>query len=662
MFTTLDIDQKLIAWQAFIDRQEILSGVHPLIANSWKRCWTRLDPYHEIVPKRLNPDLLLAAQVACFDLISIARPIMEDIHQYIERSGTVIALVNNAGFILDLLGDPDMLAHLEQLSISTGSMLSEFQMGTNAFAIALTERVPVSVVGPEHYLQRYHGLAETTAPIFDLSGRALGALGIINFHYSFHVHTLGVVVAGARAIEGIRQSDQLLEEQNQRLAQLNTILAANSEGILVWNADRVLMHINPAAADILGLPEHIMLGRHIGEFIEYPGFIRQAVEKREPLTDVEMIIKVGGRSINCLISLRYVYNKDDLLWIICTARQEKDLRKLVQRQMGTYTSLTLSDLPGESPKMKRVRRFVKFAAPAQASILISGERGTGQNTLASAIHSESPRRDGPFLIFACSSVPSELVVSELLGVDEGISNKKPGGRPSKFELAHGGTIFFQDVDTLSLEAQGVLRNVIDLGIVQRLGSQRPIPVDVRVIASTCANIPELIAKGSFRSDLFYRLSAFEINPPPLRERLEDLPLLAEKIANRFSKQLNRPLALDPATIEALRKYSWPGNLRELEAVLGRAAVQAGFSGMIGPSHIPDYIRNPIPKANESNNLQTVKSLSELEHEAILQAARVCNGNVSEMARLLGVGRTTLWRKLKAFNILPDDYRVNSKTD
>jgi PAS domain S-box-containing protein len=658
----LDIDQKLIAWKAFVESKEIVGGVQPLIANSWKRCWARLNPYSETAPRRLHPDQLLASQVACFDLISIARPIMEDIFQYIECSGTVIALVNRAGFLLDFLGDPDIINHLEQLAISTGSMLSEIQMGTNAFALALIDRVPASVVGPEHYLSLYHELAETAAPVFDSNGRPLGALGVINLHYGCHAHTLGVVVAGARAIEGIRLSDQMLAEQNQRLAQLNTILEANSDGILVWNADRVLMHINPAATEILGLPENTLLGRHIGEFIEYPKFLQQAVIKRQPLTDVEVNVKVGGRTITCLLSLRYIFGKDELLWIICTVRQEKDLRQLVQRQIGTYTSLTLADLPGESTKMKHLRRFVKLAAPAKANILISGERGTGQNALAGVIHNESPRRDGPFLIFACSSVPSEYLVSELLGADEGLSNNKPGGRPSKFELAHKGTIFFQDVDALPLEAQGVLLNVIDLGIVQRLGSQRPIPVDVRVIASTHANMQELIAKGSFRSDLFYRLSIFEISPPPLRERLNDLPLLAEKIAIRLSKQLNRPLVVNPAAIEALRNYSWPGNLRELETVLGRAAVQAGFSGIIGSSHLPNYIRNPIPKAIDANDFRAVKSLNELEREAILQTAKACNGNVSEMARLLGIGRTTLWRRLRAYNILPDDYRGNDKNN
>jgi PAS domain S-box-containing protein len=661
MYTsTLDIDQKVIAWKAFIEHQEILDGVQPMVANSWKRCWTRLNPYNEIIPKRLSPDHLLASQVACFDLISVARPIMEDIFDYIECSGTAIALVNRAGFVLDILGDSDIIAHLEQLTISTGCMLSEFQMGTNAFALSLIDRVPVCVVGSEHYLNRYHELAETAAPIFAANGRPLGALGVINLHYGCHPHTLGVVVAAARAIEGIRWADQLLAEQNQRLAQLNTILEANSEGILVWDADRVLMHINPAAAEILGLPADTMLGRHIGEFIEYPEFLQQAVIKRQPLTDVEVNIKVGERSITCLLSLRYIFNKNELLWIVCTARQEKDLRKLVQHQMGTYTSLTMADLPGDSTKMKRLRRFVKLAAPAKANILISSERGTGQNTLAGVIHNESPRRNGPFLIFACSSVPSEYLVSELLGVDEGLANNKPGGRPSKFELANKGTIFFQEVDALSLEAQGILLNVIDLGIVQRLGSQRPIPVDVRVIASTYANMQELIAKGSFRSDLFYRLSTFEINPPPLRERLDDLPLLAEKIVSRLSKQLNRHLVVQSATIEALRSYSWPGNLRELETVLGRAAVQAGFSGIIGPSHLPNYVRNPMPKVIDDNNFQAVKPLDDLEHEAILQTAIACNGNVSEMARLLGIGRTTLWRKLKSYNILPDDYRGNEK--
>ncbi len=656
MYISLDSQQQLAAWRAFIEQQEIMPGVNYPIINSWKRCWGRLDPFKNVHLKQLSAEHTLASQIASFDMISIARPIMEDIYQFIERSDTVVVLVNSAGIILDVLGDPEMLEYAEQFDISAGSLISEPQMGTNGFGLALIERFPVSVVGAEHYVQRFHSLAEAAAPIFDLGGRLVGALGLINRKNHYHPHSLGVTVAGARAIETQRHADHLLAEQNSQLTQLNAILGAQSEAVLVLNEERILMHISPTAAELMGMPAHTLLGRHIGEFTSYPDFLREAIEKRQPVSDVEVNIGVEDRSIACVLSLRYAFHRDQLKWIICTARRVKDVRHLVQQQMGAYASLTLADFPGESIEMRRVRRMVKAAAPAEASILIRGETGTGKTLLASAVHNESPRRDGPFLIIACSSIPGELVISELLGYAEGASSKQPGGRPSKFELAHGGTIYFQDVDVLPLEAQGVLLNVIDLGIVQRLGSNQPIPVEVRVVASSEMNIEELVSKGNFRSDLFYRLSSFEIRVPPLREHIQDLPLLVDKIVVRLSRQLKRQISVHPVAIELLCKYLWPGNLRELEAVLSRTAVQGGFSGVISKEQLPKYILHPSNYPGVPPNSPEILSLDEMEREAIMQAARFCNGNVSEMARVLGVGRTTIWRRLKTFNISPDDYR------
>ena len=417
----LDIQGQQIVWFEFIEHQKIHSHVQPMVLNSWKRWIGRLNPYRGSPLTRLSDDHLLASQVASFDLISIARPVMEDIHQFVERSDTVIALANSAGYILDMCGETEMMEFAKRYELVPGTSVSETEIGTNAFGLSLTDRFPTRVVGAEHFMHRFHELAEAAAPIFDLSGRPLGFIGLITPVNRFHLHTLGAAVAGARAIEGQLRSDYLLAEQNKQLAQLNAILEANSEGVLVWNRDRVLMHINPAASEILGIPESRLLGRHIGDFITYPKFIREAADRREPLTDVEVNINIDGRSVSCVISMRYVLIKDELQWIIITARQEKDVRRLVQSQVGAHASLTLVDLPGESIQMKNVHQLVKSAALAEASILIQGESGTGKNPVASAIHNESSRRDGPFLMFPCSSVPSELVVQELLGFDKGLS-------------------------------------------------------------------------------------------------------------------------------------------------------------------------------------------------------------------------------------------------
>ena len=648
------------AWNEFVYNQVVLPEVSPYIARSWKRCWARLNPHRSVEFKKLGADHLLSAQVAGFDFISLARPIVEDIYQFLQGSDTAIILTNSAGYLLDMIGDAEMLQVLDSHGIGIGTLLSEGEMGTNAFALSIQERTPLRVAGAEHYLEQFHDLAEAAAPVFDLSGRPIGTLGLVNFFYRHHAHTLGLVVAGARAIEGQHQADYFLAEQNNQVAQLNAIVEASSDGMLVINEHGVVMHVNEAATRITGLSRQGILGRKINELVSYPGFIDEAVSRRERLTDVEISLGFHNRSVTCIVSLNYVLNNRAIRWVIITLRQEKEVRELVQQQVGAHAPLTLEDIPGDSLAIRRIQRFVNIAAPAKASILIRGESGTGKNVLASAIHNASPHREGPFLIIGCTSIPHEWVISELLGYEEGFDPKKPGGRPSKFELANGGTLFFQNIDDLPLEAQAILINVLDLGIVQRLGSDRPIEIDVRIIASTTANIEKMIAQGNFRADLYYRLGVFEITLPPLRERMRDIPVLTDRILARISRQLSRPIVLEPGSRELLLKYHWPGNVRELEAVLGRAAVQSGPTGVIGPILLPSYIQNTGGLLHDEL-VSRVDPLYKVERDVILQAAQACRGNVSEMAKVLGIGRTTVWRRLKEMKIELDEYRYGNRS-
>ncbi len=656
MLPLFDYELFLEAWKTFITRQVILPEVNPHIANSWKRCWSRLNPNRPGMLRKLSPEHLLATQVASFDLLSLARPVMEDTYQYLEGSDTVIVLTNSPGYVLDMLGDAEMLEILAGYGIVPGVLLSEMEMGTNALSLAIQERSPVRVAGAEHYLDAYHELAEAAAPIFDLSGRPLGALGIFNLFYRHHPHSLGLVVGAAKAIEGQRQADFLMAEQNSQLAQLNAIVEASSDGLLVLDEQGKAMHVNEAATCLLELDRNAILGRSLRDVIEYPDFLGEAIRERQPLEHVETILRVGDQQINCLVSLNYVLRQGTTRWIIVTLRPGSGVRELVQQQVGALAPLTEEDIPGDSSAIRRVQRFIKVAAPALGSILIRGESGTGKNVLASAIHNASPRRDGPFLIFGCTSIPHEWVISELLGYDESVESRRLGGRPSKFELAHHGTLFFQNIDDLPLEAQSILLNVLDLGIVQRLGSERPIEVDVRVFTSTTANIEKLIAQGNFRADLYYRLSAFEITLPPLRDRMEDLDVLVERILVRLHKQLASPVELEPGVMELLKAHSWPGNVRELESVLGRAAVQCGPATQIGLMHLPAYLQQPLRE--DAHEGLVLRPMIEVERESILSAAQACKGNISAMAKVLGIGRTTVWRRLKEMQIDIDVYRYS----
>jgi len=645
------------AWELFTSSKKIVPCVPPVIAASWRRCWGKVNPHQNVEFARMGPSYLLSSQTASFDLIAVARPVMEDVYQCVERSSTVLILTNNVGCVLDLLGDTEILEIMEQWGVGLGSILSEELIGTSSFGLALSERMPVQVAGSEHFVRQFHVVTGAASPIFDMSGHLLGVLGLVMPITKYHVHSLGLVSAAARAIESQRQSDMLLEEQNSQLAQMNAVLSAMSDGVMMWSEDEILLHANQAASQILSIPIQAMLGHNIHTVFNIPASVAKSIARRKPITDVEGLLYVGERVINCLISVDFVHQSPERLrWIIMTLRAENKVRMLVQRQVGAHAPLTLNDIPGESPQMQRVRSFVKSAAAAQASILIRGEVGTGKNALASAIHNAGPRRGGPFVVFACSSVPNELAISELLGYDEAES-KQGSGRPSKFELARGGTLFFQDVDALPLEAQAVLLNALELGIIQRLRSRRALPIDVRVVASTSANIETLIAQSVFRPDLYYRLSIFSITLPPLRERPQDIDLVVERIISRFSIQLDHPVELEPAVLEVFKKYPWSGNIRELEAVLGRAATQlAPADRMIELKHILPHVRYSTESAINHNAPELLNSLEEAERATILRVAQTCRGNLTRMSEVLGIGRTTAWRKIKHFAINIREYR------
>jgi transcriptional regulator of acetoin/glycerol metabolism len=653
-----DYQQKMLeAWQKFITNQELQPIVPPLIASSWQRSWGRVNPNNKLEFTHMGSEYMLASQTASFDLMAIARPVIEDVYQCIQNSGTALLLTNSIGCVLDLVGDEEILKIMHEWGCGVGSILSEELIGTSSFGLALTERMPVQVAGMEHFVRQFHVATGAAAPMFDISGRLLGVLGIVMPIERYHIHSLGLVAAAARAIENQRQSDVLFAEQNSQLGQLNTILSTISDGILVLNANDVLVHANNAASQMLGIPSKSIMGKQAASLLSMPPFLSKSVSQRTPLIDVEGIIKVDQREINCLISLDFVFKShNELQWIIVTLRSGKKIRKLVQSQVGANATLTLDDIPGDSPQLHRIRSFVSSAAGAQASILIRGEVGTGKNALASAIHNAAFRKDGPFVVFSCSSIPNELVISELLGHEEGDENRPRSGRPSKFELADGGTLFFQDVDVLPLEAQSVLLNALELGVIQRLGSQRAVEINTRVIASTSASMEALIAQGAFRPDLYYRLSTFTVTLPPLRERPRDIPLVVNRILTRFEKQLGYQVVLAPEVMDVFKKYPWPGNIREVEAVLGRAAIQGTGPGLIDLADIPANVRRMEAVPQSVRPLLQVSSLDEMEHETILLTAQMQRGNVSRMAHALGVSRTTLWRKLKLYGIDPEQYR------
>ena len=383
--------------------------------------------------------------------------------------------------------------------------------------------------------------------------------------------------------------------------------------------------------------------------------MQQARRTQQALTDVEVTFQVKGMQVGCLVSLYAISHEgsQEAAGFILTLRRIEQVHRLVQRMVGARSPVfTLNNFVGESTLANQVRRQAQMAARNQSPVLIQGEAGTGKGVVARAIHNESARAEGPFVSVNCRALPRDLVVGEFLGFEAGVLRGSQG-QPSKFELAHGGTLHLEEVDALPLEMQGALLRVIDTrrgdapGRVARDSGRRALSS-----ISASVNLERHVINGEFRADLFYALSRISIHLPPLRDRMADLPLIVNASLDRLRRQSGRRVEVSDEALQLLRHYRWPGNVRELENALERAAVLAD-SGTIEARHLPDSIRG---RGWPGEPIEHVPALHEAEYEAILRAASACQGNLTKMADMLGIGRTTLWRKIKASNIRVEDFR------
>jgi transcriptional regulator of acetoin/glycerol metabolism len=654
--SSIDLLRLRNAWSEFVDAGQIRPGLDPLIAISWRRCAPRLNPSGPPHWVYLSDEVLPLTLSQHAPLRAIARPLMEDVHQFAEAAGAALLLSDSTNCLLELLGDQPMVDDATRLGFRRGAFLDESRIGTNAFSVGLIERGPVQVVGPEHFLRCFHAFSSAAAPIFDLDGRPVGVIGLLGPVERHSLHALGIVVGAAKAIENQLQADQFIREANARATELNATMDAISEGVLAWTAQGMIMHLNNQAGTLLGLTPTTVVGRPLVEYLTLREELARAVAVGEELNDVEASLGVNGHRLECLVSLRIIRTQEgEPAAYIATLRRIEQVRQLVHRQLGAQARLTLDDIVGHGPAARRVHRQAVSAGNARGCVLLVGESGTNKNPLARAIHNSGKRAAGPFLTINCHAIPRALVLGEFLGFAAGaFNNGAPAGQPSKFELADGGTLFLEAVDALPLEMQSALLNVIESGEVSRLGGTRAVPVDVRVVASTEVDLEARVAEGTFRADLLFRLSSFVIRPTPLRERPEDLPLLIRRLVEKLSAQLGRPLAVTPAARRLLHAYPWPGNVRELESVMERAALHC-FGRAIQPEHLPETVRLPHAKIPAKTLTQPVRSLVEAEEEAILRAGRFTRGNLGQAAEILGIGRTTLWRKMKELGLTAKDF-------
>lgn len=332
------------------------------------------------------------------------------------------------------------------------------------------------------------------------------------------------------------------------------------------------------------------------------------------------------------------------------ALEEKRYRKSVEKLLNGQAIYTFDKIIGKDKNFISTIECAKKISDSKSTVLITGESGTGKEIFAQAIHNYSSRREKHFIAVNCGAIPSNLIEAELLGYDEGaFTGARKGGNAGKFEIADGGTIFLDEIGEMPLEMQVRLLRVIEEGVVSRIGSSKQVPVNVRIIAATNRDLKEEVSLGNFRKDLFYRLNVLPIPLPPLRDRREDIPLLIDYYMNKIGKKLNKEkIQIDKSIMEKLLQYEWPGNIRELQNVIELMLNTEKVPEDILKQHKPTIIieRNVVEGFAKIEDMK----LENVEKNHIIKVLKSFNGNISLAANAMGIGRNTLYRKMKKYRI------------
>jgi len=360
--------------------------------------------------------------------------------------------------------------------------------------------------------------------------------------------------------------------------------------------------------------------------------------------DMELMATLGSM-IAPAVELYMLENVDKV-------RLENENRRLRSELKQKYKP---ENIIGNSKPMQDIYQLIEKVSATKATVLVLGESGVGKELVASAIHYSSPAADGPFVVFNCAALPESIVESELFGHEKGAFTGAVAQRKGRFEMADGGTIFLDEVGELSLPLQAKLLRVLQQKTFERVGGSKPVRVDLRIIAATNRDLPDMIAKGNFREDLFYRLNVFPITIPPLRERSSDVILLADhfvmKSAQEMSKEVKR---ISTPALNMLMAYHWPGNVRELENVIERAVILAD-DGVIHGYNLPPSLQTSA-ETGASFGCGLEAKIQAVEYEMIVEALKNHNGNTTEAAKELGLTRRILGLRMEKYNINYKTYR------
>ncbi|MGB6068229.1 MAG: sigma 54-interacting transcriptional regulator [Desulfomonilaceae bacterium] len=435
-------------------------------------------------------------------------------------------------------------------------------------------------------------------------------------------------------------------------AEMKMILNSIADGVFTVDDEFIITSFNRAAREITGVPVREALGRPCcevfrAEICEADCALKRTILTGKPVVNhAVFIVRADGKRVPISISTAVL--KDERGRVLGGAETFRDLTLVEALRKEVERSFSFEDIISRNQKMREIFNILPDVARSDSTILIEGESGTGKELMAKAIHNLSTRRNKPLVVVNCGAIPDTLLESELFGYKAGAFTGANRDKPGRFAQADGGTLFLDEIGDVSPALQVRLLRVLQDKSFQPLGGTKTVISDARILAATNKDLKTMIHGGGFREDLYYRLQVFRLSLPPLRERIEDVPLLAQHFVDRLNRLKGKDIAgLSREALASFMRHNWPGNIRELENAVEHAFILCQ-GGLIRLGHLPPALRD---LGENGEALATGLTLAEIEARVIREALVRNGGRKVAAANELGIDKTTLWRKMKKYGSL-----------
>ncbi len=641
----MDIHQNRQYWQKLHLDPNLRDNLSTEIKASWERSYN-----YGVSPELLSPLKVSHPELDVHPnlgyMLDVAQPLTEHMRKFLPEDHSIL-LFSNQAYIMDIIASDDVKMSLEKYGIQEGVCLAENVAGTNAASLGIVLAKPVQVFGYESFCKFGINYAASFAPIIDRK-KVVGGIAILGPLEAYDSKLLGMADLAAYSIGariGVQRWSYMIDQ-------------SSSDGVLAVNEQGLIFYMSKQCHRILKFPEQHTYKLPLTAVID-PGrpenqYFWNILNNNHAIIDESVLVSVGDNKepINCNMTIN-LFDASVGEWSvkIIVIQEMERINRLIRNYSGNSARITFHDIVGSNPQFNNTINHAKRSAGTRSNILLLGESGTGKDVLAQAIHNESPRRNGPFIAINCAALPRELIASELFGYDEGaFTGAKRSGNIGKFELAHQGTIFLDEIGDMPLDLQAMLLRVIEEKNIVRLGGNKSIAVNVRIIAATNKDLELEVERNNFRRDLYYRLGVIKIVIPPLRERPEDIFHLSEHFMQMLCRRFNLPKkTLAPDVIYAFQHYNWPGNIRELQNVL-ESSIQWSSERVITREQIEHLL--PTSKSVTLAEIDTISTIPDEPSE--LQFIKSClekyDYNKSKTAKALGISRKTLYKRLVKYGL------------